>query len=134
MLLTPTYHVFKMYSAHQDAELLESRVETEIIGLEEEYMVPNLNESVSLGKDGKIHITMTNLSVEKDYEIEGELADAEILEVEGTILTNEMHAHNTFDAPDTVQAKEFDGCRVADNKLVFTIPACSVLHLSVTVK
>lgn len=134
MILTPTYHVFKMYSCHQDAELLESRVETETIGLEEEYMVPNLNESVSLGKDGKIHITLTNLSVEKDYEIEGELAEAEILEVKGTILTNEMHAHNTFDAPDTVHTTEFDGCKVADNKLVFTIPACSVLHLEVTVK
>ena len=113
---------------------MESRVETETIGLEEEYMVPNLNESVSLGTDGKIHITMTNLSVEKDYEIEGELAGVEIAEVEGSVLTNEMHAHNTFDAPDTVHTTEFNGCKVIDNKLVFTIPACSVLHLAVTVK
>ena len=134
MILTPTYHVFKMYNCHQGAELLDSYVETETIGLEKEYMVPNLNESVSLGTDGKIHITMTNLSADKEYEIEGQLAEAEILEVKGTVLTNEMHAHNTFEQPDVVKTEEFDGCKIVDNKLVFTIPACSVLHLEVTVK
>ena len=133
MLLTPTYHVFKMYNCHQGAELLDSYVETEYIGTKE-HKVPNLNESVSLGTDGKIHITMTNLSVRDAYEIEGQLAEAEVLEVKGTVLTNEMHAHNTFDAPETVKAEAFDGCKVIDNKLVFTIPACSVLHLEVTVK
>ena len=133
MILTPTYHVFKMYNCHQDAELLDSYVETVDIGLEDEYMVPNLNESVSLGTDGKIHITMNNLSVDRDYEIEGQLTETEVLEVKGTVLMNEMHAHNTFEQPEVVKPKEFDGCRVVDNRLVFTIPACSVLHLEVTV-
>ncbi len=133
MILTPTYHVFKMYNCHQGAELLDSYVETESIGTEK-HQVPNLNESVSLGTDGKIHITMTNLSVDQAYEIEGQLAEAEVAEVKGTVLTNEMHAHNTFDAPEVVTPEEFNGCKVVDNKLVFTIPACSVLHLEVTVK
>ena len=134
MILTPTYHVFKMYNCHQGAELLDSYIETKEIGLEKQYMVPNLNESVSLGTDGKIHITLTNLSVDEDYEIEGQLTEAEVLDVKGTILVNEMHAHNTFDNPEVVKTAEFDGCKVVDNKLVFTIPACSVLHLEVTVK
>ena len=133
MILTPTYHVFKMYNCHQGAELLDSYVETETIGMDD-CKVPNLNESVSLGTDGKIHITMTNLSVDKDYEVEGQLAEAEILEVKGTVLTNEMHAHNTFDAPEVVKPEAFTGYKVVDNKLVFTIPSCSVLHLEVTIK
>lgn len=133
MLLTPTYHVFKMYNCHQGAELLDSYIETKTIGTEQNK-VPNLNESVSLGTDGKIHITMTNLSTTESYDIEGQLADAEITEVKGTVLTNEMHAHNTFDAPETVTPEEFTGCTVKKNKLMFTIPACSVLHLEVTVK
>ena len=133
MILTPTYHVFKMYNCHQGAELLDSYVETKEIG-KDNWNVPNLTESVSVDTDGKIHITMTNLSVEEDYEIEGLLADAEVLEVKGTVLTNKMDAHNTFDAPEVVKTEEFDGCKVVDNKLVFTIPACSVLHLEVTVK
>ena len=96
-------------------------------------MVPNLSESVSLGKDGKIHITLNNLSIDKDYDIEGIFAETEIKDVKGTILTNEMHAHNTFEEPDKVHTVAFDGCKIKDNKLVFTIPACSVLHLEVTV-
>ena len=134
MILTPTYHVFNMYKCHQDAELLDSYIETETIGLEDEYMVPNLQESVSLGTDGKIHITLTNLSVQKDYEIEGSLADTAIDSVCGTILTGAMDAHNTFDNPNAVHTADFEGCKVTDNKLLFTIPACSVLHLEVTVK
>lgn len=133
MILTPTYHVFHMYQCHQDAELLDSYLETEKIGLEEGHMVPNLTESVSLGKDGKIHVTINNLSIEKDYEVEGIFAETEIQDVKGTILTGEMHAHNTFDNPNEVHTKAFDGCSIQGNKLVFTIPACSVLHLEVTV-
>lgn len=134
MILTPTYHVFDMYKHHQGAELLDSHIETKAVGLEDKYMVPNLNESVSYGTDGKVHITLANLSVKEAYEIEGILADTEIESVGGTVLTGEMHAHNTFDNPDEVHTSPFTECRIEDNKLAFTIPACSVLHLEVTVK
>lgn len=70
MIKTPTYHVFDMYKCHQDAELLDSTLETEIVGLEEENMVPNLSESVSIDADGVMHITMTNLDLEHAYPIE----------------------------------------------------------------
>lgn len=133
MLLTPTYHVFNMYKHHQDAELLDSYLETRQIGLDEEYMVPNLNESVSLGKDGRIHITINNLSAEEDYEVEGILAETVIQDVRGEILTGDMHDRNTFAEADKVHTVPFDGCGIRDNKLTFTIPACSVLHLEVSV-
>lgn len=42
MVKTPTYHVFNMYKYHQDATLVESSIETETIGTQEEYQVPNL--------------------------------------------------------------------------------------------
>ena len=35
MLLTPTYYIFRMYKYHQNAQLIESFVETEEIGTEE---------------------------------------------------------------------------------------------------
>lgn len=132
MILTPTYHVFHMYQCHQDAELLESYLETEKIGLEDDYKVPNMNESVSMGKDGKIHITLTNLSVDEDYEIESILADTVIESVSGEIVTGAMNSHNTFENPDAVRPASFEAKKTADNKLQFTIPACSVLHLEVT--
>jgi len=96
-------------------------------------MVPNLTESVSLGTDGKIHVTLGNLSVTEDYEIEGLFTETEIKAVKGEILTNEMHAHNTFDAPETVKTVSFDGAKAEGNKLTLTIPKCSVIHLELTV-
>ena len=132
MVKTPTYHVFNMYKHHQDAELLDSFIETESIGLEEENMVPNLTESVSLGKDGKIHITVTNLSDTNAYPVDGVIADTKIAGVKGEIVTGEIHAHNTFDNPDTVTVKGFDSVSFKDSRLTFEIPAASVLHLEVT--
>lgn len=134
MLLTPTYHVFNMYKHHQDAELLDSFIETEMIGTEDNCKVPNLNESVSRGTDGKVHITLTNLSADQDYEIETNLADTGADSVNGEIVTGDMNAHNTFENPNAVRAVSFDSCKIAGNKIRFTIPACSVLHLEVTAK
>ncbi len=132
MILTPTYHVFNMYKHHQDATLLDSYIETEEIGTEENK-VPNLHESVSIGQDGKIHITLNNLSVTEDYNIEGIFTETPIKAVEGTILVNKMDAHNTFDNPDNVHTQDFSDCTIVDNGIKFTIPACSVLHLALEI-
>lgn len=133
MILTPTYHVFKMYNVHQGAELLDSHLETEMVGLEEQNMVPCMNESVSMSEDGKVHITLTNMSVDKSYDIDGAVFDSEIKAVKGEIVTGEMHEHNTFDAPDVVKIKEFNDVKTDGGRLMFTIPPCSVMHLEVTI-
>ncbi len=133
MVKTPTWHVFHMYRDHQDGELLESSVETGRIGLEEEFMVPNLTESASLGRDGKVHVTLTNLSLEDSAQIEGIFADASVKSVKGTVLKGGMREHNTFDEPERVHAEAFGDVEAAGNRVNFTLPACSVLHLEVTV-
>lgn len=132
MIKTPTYHVFHMYKDHQDAELLESYMETQEIG-GENCKVPNLHESVSLGRDGRIHVTLNNLSVTESYEIDAVFTETEIKGVEGTILTGEMHAHNTFEDPNAVHTEKFDKVEINGQGLKFTIPACSVLHLAVEI-
>ena len=131
MILTPTYHVFDMYKYHQDAMLVDSSIETETIGVEEEWKVPNLTESVSVAEDGTVHITLTNLSLEKDYEIRTILTDYQVNEVKGEIVHGEMHEMNTFETPDQVRVKEFNEVEKTAEGIKFTIPKCSVLHLEV---
>lgn len=132
MILTPTYHVFNMYKDHQDNELVDSSIETKTIGLEEEYMVPNLNESVSKDKEGNLHITINNLSLEDSEFIEGVLADVKIQSVEAEILTQKMDAYNDFEHPDVVKKQEFNDIKInGDNRIEFTIPPCSVMHIKV---
>lgn len=78
-----------------------------------------------------MHITVTNLSVEEAYDIDAVVIDRAIGEIKGEILTNEMHAMNTFEEPDVVKTENFDKVTVTDKGLSFTIPACSVIHLAV---
>lgn len=134
MILTPTYHVFDMYKSHQDAMLVDSSLETEQIGLEDEWQVPNLTESVSEDAEGRLHITVTNLSASQSYPIDAVLVDFAAGEVQGEIVSGEMHEKNTFEAPDCVQVRSFDQVTVTEQGLSFTIPPCAVVHLTVSRK
>ncbi|MDE5866815.1 MAG: alpha-N-arabinofuranosidase, partial [Lachnospiraceae bacterium] len=71
MILTPTYHVFHMYRHHQGAELVESFIEgNKTIGVEAEYQVSEVMESVSVGADGVVNVTVNNLSASEAAPIE----------------------------------------------------------------
>lgn len=133
MVKTPTYHVFNMYKHHQDADLVESFIETTMIGTKDAE-VPNLTESVSVAADGKVHITLTNLSADASAKIDGILSDKSISEAKAQIVTGDIHDHNTFDAPEVVTAKEFNGITINGDKLSFEMPKSSVMHIELTLK
>lgn len=130
MILTPTYYVFYLYKQHQDATLVDSFIQTEKIGTKENQ-VPNLHESVSVDDNGTINMTINNLSVTESYEVASIFTDWQVKEVKGTILTGQMTAHNTFEAPEVVQLKDFTDYKLTEEGLSFNIPPCSVLHLEV---
>ncbi len=132
MVKTPTWYAFNLYKVHQDAELVDSHLETRYVGMDK-FMVPNLTESVSLGKDGKLYMTLTNLSLDEAESIQAVLAETEVKSVKGTILTGGMNAHNTFDAPDKVHTVDFTDVTVKGNEIDFTIPPCCVLQLAVEI-
>lgn len=129
MIKTPTYYIFKMFADHQDAELVESSIESEMIGVEDDKKVKNLYESCSV-KDGKLTVTITNLSLDCDYDIDMVLTEAQLKSVTGEIVTGEMTAHNTFDAPEVVKTEEFKGFEKTAEGLKVTVPAHSVIKIS----
>ena len=131
MIKTPTYHVFNMYKHHQGGTLVASHINADTIGLEKEYMVPNLHESCSKDKNGKYHITLANLSCSDPYDIETTLTGNPVKSVKAQIVEGKMDAKNTFDEPDTVSVKDFDPVSSENDKIRFTIPACSVMLLEV---
>ena len=51
--------------------------------------------------------------------------------VKGEILTNKMNAHNTFEELDIVKVEGFTDFTVVGDRIRFTLPPCSVLHLEV---
>lgn len=132
MLKTPTYHVMHMYRHHQGALLCASELfdvgTTGVAGWE----VPEINESVS-EKDGVLTITLNNLSIEEDKDLEIGFAEAEGRAViEAKIVTHaDYHAYNTFDDPEIVKEEEFDGFNWNGSRLVVTLPKASVVELRV---
>ena len=130
MILTPTYHVFKMYKHHQDATLVDSFIETEEVGMED-VKVRNLSESVSLDQNGRLHITINNLSVTQGYDISSAIVDMKVNKVSAEILTSKMDGHNTFENPEEVGSVEFTNFNLTQEGIDFNIPPCSVIHFVV---
>lgn len=115
MLKTPTYHVFGLYTDHQDAEYVPTQG----------FLGADIDHTVSR-KDGAYTFSLTNTGLDHEAEITVELPRA-ITEVKrAEVLTGETHdAHNTFDAPEQVRpvdlAHTIDGARAT-----FTLPPRSV--------
>lgn len=130
MIKTPTYHVMHMYRHHQNADLVESSLTgNEEIGVGE-WKVPKLTESVSIGADGMLTITLGNLSAESEEQVDVSLAKAGYQVKEARIVTNEdMHAHNTFAMPEQVTEQEFKHYEMTAEGVKLTIPANSVVEI-----
>jgi alpha-N-arabinofuranosidase len=127
MLLTPTYHVFEMYTVHHDATLLpiELNCTDYVFG---EDKIPSLNVSASKDRDGKIHITICNLDPENPAKLECELRGTKGKKVMARALTNEnINAHNTFEKPDGVKPAVFNDAKIEGGILKTTLPAKSVV-------
>ncbi len=133
MIKTPTWHVFNLYKVHQGNELVDSTMEHEMVGTEK-IKAQKITESVSMDKDGRLYITLTNLSLKDGEAMEVILGQSAAKSVQGKILTGAMDAHNTFDAPETVQTADFSGVTVSGEKLSFTLPPKSVVQLEVTLE
>ena len=132
MIKTPTYHVMHMYRHHQGATLLESSLtNVEPVG-PDEWVVPKVTESVSENEQGIITITLNNLSVESVEKVEVQFARSGYQVVEAHIVSDaDMHAHNTFEAPETVTEKVFAGYEVEPHGLNVTLPCNSVVEIRV---
>ena len=122
MVLTPTYHVFDLYKAHQDAQQVDCFVEADEVG-EDKFTVPQVIASASQ-KDGKITLTLANLAMDKEavVDVEGVC----LCNAKGRILQGEATQYNDFDnSPLAVEA--FTGIENGKVKL----PACCVVELTI---
>ena len=80
---------------------------------------------------GVLHITMTNVDLEKAYPVEAVILGKKADEIKAEIVTGHMQDKNTFEAPETVGVQTFDGVQATKEGISFTIPACIVLHIAV---
>ena len=131
MLLTPTYHVFEMYKAHQDAKLVPTQIQTadyEFNGMK----IPAVNTSASRDAVGKLHVTLCNLNPNTSAEVACEIQGARATKISGRILTApEITAINTFDHPQNVKPAGFTAFTATPTGFSTTLPPRSVVALEI---
>ena len=129
LILTPTYHVFRMYNVHHDAQLIPlSFVSPQYIFNNE--VLPAISASASEDEGGKVHISLVNIDSKKAHKIEIDVSSLDLKSVTGEILASDkLQDHNTFNNPKKVQPKPFKDAVMMDGKLQLSIPAFSVIVL-----
>jgi alpha-N-arabinofuranosidase len=131
MLLTPTYHVFDMYKVHQDATLLETRVENETNYFHRGESLPQINISASKDEMGNVHVSLCNLDPNTIAEVEIKLSGMDAVgQVSGQILTaKDMQAHNTYDQPNHMKPIAFQSFSLAGQTVIAQLAPMSVTML-----
>ena len=137
MVLTPTYHVFRMYNVHQDATYLPTDCSSAVCTAPSGQNYPDL--SVTASKSDAVHISLVNASLSEDKEIEisfdslkPKSVSAEILRGAGKDGLQSVNAYNDFGKnAQAVSPAAFKGVKIEGGKLRLTVPTASVIVLSV---
>ena len=127
MIKTPTYYVYDLYKHHQDATLLDSHIVGDTFLHHGPMNIPTLTQSASVDDAGVTHITVSNLLPEESQKVDIQVVGGDLSKVKATILTGEVHAHNTFDDPNAVHTVEFTDFTVNGDTISANLPACSVV-------
>jgi alpha-N-arabinofuranosidase len=132
MLLTPTYHVMRMYRVHQDATLISLEFESPSYTFNGESL-PAVSASASVDEDGKVHFSLVNIDAGKTHTVELNVSALGLKEVSGEILTSDnLQDHNTFDKPEAVVPASFSAAKMRNGKITLEIPPFSVVVLEGT--
>lgn len=130
MLLTPTYHVFKMYTVHHDAQLIPVKFESPNYTYQGES-IPAISISASKDDAGKTNISLVNIDAKKDHKVELDLAGMDVKSMAGQILrSGKIQDHNTFDNPNKIRIGDFKDFKIKNGKLELSLPPFSVVVLS----
>lgn len=132
MVLTPTYHVFKMYKEHQENTLIGSFITTkELYSANDDQNYPQLVESASIDENGVICSTVSNTSADESVEINCQIADFRVGEIHAEILCGEMHAKNDFENGSNVTVEKFTDFTQTPDGFTAVLPPCSVVKFSI---
>ena len=145
MVLTPTYHVFEMYTPFQEATYLPLDLESETMQVSKAYFkekqgakdagyrpCPMLSASAAKTTDSSIVLAVTNVSLDKDQTIDFTLEGYAAKTVSGRILTSKNVADfNDFQHPNVVAPADFKDAKLKKGVLTVKIPAKSIVVLNI---
>ena len=102
MVLTPTYHVFRMYVPFQDASFVPVAFQAGTY-THGEVSLPRVDAIAASDTSGKLWLALANLDPNRPVDIEASLAGVAATSAAGETLTApQVDSVNTFDAPHAV--------------------------------
>lgn len=104
--VTPVYHVFKMYAAHQGGTSVRTLFDAPSVSGTPVKGLSALSGSCSL-KEKHVVLTVVNPDVRDAQQTEINIRDSHVANVRATVLTaSDTHAHNTLDEPRALEPTE----------------------------
>jgi alpha-N-arabinofuranosidase len=105
MLLTPTYHVFRMYVPFQDSTLIPLKVDAGT-WTNGSITLPRVDALAAKDGRGRLVLALTNIDPARPANIDVAVAGLAVKSVSAETLTaSRVDSINTFDAPNTVAPK-----------------------------
>jgi alpha-N-arabinofuranosidase len=130
MVLTPTYHVFRMYVPFQDATFVPVRFDAGTY-THGEVVLPHVDAIASQDPSGKLWLAVTNLDPNRPVTVEATLSGVTPRSAAGQTLTApRVDSVNTFDAPNAVVPQPI-AAKVHGGTLALTVAPKSVTVISV---
>ena len=130
MVLTPTYHVFKMYNVHQDAKHIPLQLTCDTITVRDNRQVPLISATASQDASEKVHVSISNIDLKNKQKVSINLAGLNVKKATGEILTApNITDYNSFDQPNQVAPVPFKDMKLNKGILTVDIPAHSIIAL-----
>lgn len=131
MVLTPTYHVFRMFNVHQGATHVPADYQCGAVGTVSGWEVPTVSVSASRDAEGALHISLVNPCLDQAQDVELSFDSFRPRTVRGEILSApDPQAHNEFGKEPAVAPAKFGGIRLSGGRLKLTLPPASIVVLS----
>lgn len=132
MVLTPTYHVFRMYQPFQDATALPLEISCDSIKVRENQTIPTIFSSAAKNKDNSIVVSLANISLDKSQDIDIVSDLSTINNITGEILKcKNISDYNDFEHPQTIAPLVFKDMKIKKNIIKIKIPAKSIVVLNI---
>ena len=120
---------------HQDATYLPVDIECEEMEIKGanrhfEAKLPLVSATASKDKAGKVHVSLTNVSVDKEQTVKVNIEGISAKKATGVILTTpKIDDLNTFDNPDKVKEAPFKEVKIKNGMMEVKMPKNSIVTL-----
>ena len=130
IVLTPTYHVFRMYNVHQDATFVPTDCDAADMVAPSGRIMPEASVTASRDAAGKLHVSIANPLHNEEQVITLNFDEFKPKNVTGEVLAGPtIQTYNDFGKEPAVAPKPFTAIKKNGKSVTVTVPAASVVTL-----